>query len=86
MPLWINDVLRFLGLSRDSARPNIGALLMLGGLVLLAMGYTPDEMGGWLTAAETMAGKAAEFAMKADNLIGVALMALGYRVATKSTA
>ena len=41
-----HSLLAFLGLARDSHRPNLGALLMVGGVIFLAMGYTPDQMAG----------------------------------------
>jgi hypothetical protein len=84
MPIWISQygagILRWLGLSNDATAPNLGAFVLVIAFVLLAMGYTPEQMGGWLDSLGAMWSNATEFATKSDNLIGIVLGFLGLRM------
>ena len=81
MPPWLKTystaILRFLGLASDSQRPNVGAFLFLGGLVFMSMRFTPDPSLDFFGNAELMLKAAGEMVSKADNLIGIAMLAIG---------
>lgn len=78
MPIWVYDVLHFFGLTKDSKRPNLGALLVLVGVGFFAMGYSPGDLEGWSSKAEYFASEALKFATKLDNILGAGLASLGY--------
>ncbi len=78
MPIWLIEFARWLGITPDNKRPNLGALLILLGVALLAMGYTPDEMTGWIGNLEGMVTKLTEFVSKLDNLTGLGIAAVGH--------
>jgi hypothetical protein len=55
-------------------------MVLVVAFVLLAMGYSPDELGGWVEGFTGLVSKAAEFATKTDNALGIALGFLGLRM------
>jgi hypothetical protein len=78
MPIWITELARWLGVTSDSKRPNVGALLVAFAAVLLAMGYTPDDVGGFGAKLGAMVTKLSEFVVKPDNAIAIGVGGLGY--------
>lgn len=96
MPLWFSSYwLRFrvwLGVAPDSSRPNWGALVMLLGIGLVAMRWTPIEAppgAPWwefyMVNAEAMAKSVATFAARFDQIAGGALILLGIKMGQSPT-
>jgi hypothetical protein len=86
MAPWITryaqGLLRFFGLANDSQAPNLGAFFIVAAFVLLAMGYKPEQMEGWLDHVAGLWSSAVAFAAKADNVAGIVLGFLGLRMMT----
>jgi hypothetical protein len=71
------ELTKWLGVTKDSRRPNVGALLLVVGAALYAMGYKPEDVSTWGAAITGMSKALAEFLMKPDNAIGTLLGGAG---------
>ncbi len=78
MPIWMLELARWLGMTNDSRRPNVGALLLALAVALLAMGYKPEDVATFGGSIAGMAKALAEFVAKPDNALGGLLGAAGF--------
>ena len=78
MPIWFTELMRWLGVTKDSKRPNVGAGLIAVAALLLAMGYKPSDVA---TFGEQMIGMVTalyQFVLKPDNALAIALGGAGF--------
>jgi hypothetical protein len=78
MPIWVLEFLKWLGVTKDSTRPNVGALLLALAASLLAMGYKPADVSTFGAQLTGMVVALGEFVTKPDNALGVALGGVGF--------
>ena len=77
MPIWMIEFAKWLGVTKDSKRPNWGAALVALAALLLAMGYKPSDVATFGEQLTGMATALGEFVLKPDNALGIAVGGVG---------
>lgn len=77
MPIWMVEFAKWLGVTKDSTRPNWGAALVALAALLLSMGYKPADVSTFGEQLVAMATALGQFVLKPDNALGVALGGVG---------
>ena len=81
MPIWLVEFARWLGVTKDSTRPNWGVFLLVLAGVLYALGIKESDIsafgGGVVGIASVIVAAAAKFASSPDNMVGTLLGGIG---------